>query len=191
MAISKRTRYEILRRDNNACRYCGSMAPDVKLTVDHVMPVALGGSDDPSNLVAACADCNAGKSSTSPDAPLVAEVSEDAERWARAIAEAARRSEERSVDEVLFTQRFYDVWFGYTTYMDEEPLPISSNWEKTVLNYKRAGLTEVALVESIKSAMDKTGIAPESRYPYFCGVARNKVESLAELAAELIESGEV
>lgn len=25
MAISKRLRYEILRRDNHACRYCGNL----------------------------------------------------------------------------------------------------------------------------------------------------------------------
>ena len=39
MAVSKRTRYEVLRRDNHACRYCGASAPDAKLTVDHVLPV--------------------------------------------------------------------------------------------------------------------------------------------------------
>lgn len=33
MAVSKRLRYEILRRDDHACRYCGDRAPDVKLTV--------------------------------------------------------------------------------------------------------------------------------------------------------------
>lgn len=57
MAVSKRTRFEVLRRDNHTCRYCGQAAPDVKLTVDHVTPVALGGTDDPANLVTACAEC--------------------------------------------------------------------------------------------------------------------------------------
>ena len=82
MAVSKRTRFEVLRRDNYACWYCGS--DEGKLTIDHVTPVVLGGSDDPSNLVACCVDCNAGKSSSAPDADLVAEVDEDAARWARA-----------------------------------------------------------------------------------------------------------
>ncbi|MGC7224589.1 HNH endonuclease, partial [Mycobacteroides abscessus subsp. massiliense] len=44
MAVTKRLRYEVLRRDNYSCRYCGRSAPEVKLTVDHVVPVALGGS---------------------------------------------------------------------------------------------------------------------------------------------------
>lgn len=36
MAVSKRLRYEILRRGNHTCRYCGASAPDVPLRVDHV-----------------------------------------------------------------------------------------------------------------------------------------------------------
>src|SRR5690349_2887498 len=91
MAVSKRTRYEVLRRDNHACCYCGQMAPDVKLTVDHVVPVSLGGSDKPDNLVAACKDCNAGKASTSPTEELVAQVGEDDIRWAAAIQRAAEK----------------------------------------------------------------------------------------------------
>lgn len=51
MAVSKRLRYEILRRDNYACRYCGASAPDVPLRVDHVTPVALGGTDTADNLI--------------------------------------------------------------------------------------------------------------------------------------------
>lgn len=36
MAVSKRLRYEILRRDNHTCRYCGGAAPDVVLTEDAI-----------------------------------------------------------------------------------------------------------------------------------------------------------
>lgn len=44
MPVSKRLRYEILKRDNHACRYCGAAATDAKLTVDHVTPVSRVGS---------------------------------------------------------------------------------------------------------------------------------------------------
>ncbi|MGW0904953.1 HNH endonuclease [Streptomyces sp. NPDC002853] len=74
MAVSKRLRYEILRRDNHACRYCGATAPNVKLNVDHVIPTSLGGSDKPDNLVTSCSPCNAGKTSSLPDAQPVADV---------------------------------------------------------------------------------------------------------------------
>ncbi len=60
-AISPRIRWEILERDDFTCRYCGSRAPDVVLHLDHVEPLAFGGSDDPSNLVAACETCNLSK----------------------------------------------------------------------------------------------------------------------------------
>src|SRR5690606_30428171 len=85
MAVTKRTRFEVLRRDRHACRYCGASAPEATLTVDHVTPVALGGTDDPSNLVAACRDCNYGKSSSSPDAELVADVAQRTVEYAAAI----------------------------------------------------------------------------------------------------------
>src|SRR5690606_28167154 len=90
MAVSRRIRFEILRRDGHTCRYCGASAPDVKLTVDHVIPVALGGGDEASNLVTACQPCNAGKSSTSPDQSLIEDVDERALLYASALEMAAQ-----------------------------------------------------------------------------------------------------
>jgi hypothetical protein len=88
MAVSKRLRYEILRRDNHACRYCGATAPGVKLNVDHVIPQALGGSDKPTNLVTSCADCNAGKTSSMPNATPVADIDQDDFRRAAELRQA-------------------------------------------------------------------------------------------------------
>ncbi len=62
MTIGKRKRFEILKRDGFRCRYCGAGCLSTVLEVDHVVPVAEGGTDDPANLVAACHDCNSGKS---------------------------------------------------------------------------------------------------------------------------------
>jgi hypothetical protein len=84
MAVSQRLRYEILRRDNHACRYCGATAPDVKLNVDHVIPTSLGGSDKPDNLVTACAACNGGKTSSMPNAATVEDV--DQETFRQSVA---------------------------------------------------------------------------------------------------------
>ena len=89
MSVSKRLRYEVLRRDNHTCRYCGASAPDVELHVDHVVPSSLGGPDEPSNLVASCEACNAGKSSVSADDGIVEDVREDALRWSNALRRAA------------------------------------------------------------------------------------------------------
>lgn len=58
-------RWEILSRDNFACTYCfASPSLDNPLHVDHVVPVARGGTNDPSNLRTACFRCNMGKGVT-------------------------------------------------------------------------------------------------------------------------------
>lgn len=59
--LSKRTRFEILKRDNWRCHYCGAGPMQGALHVDHVKPVAEGGTDDAHNLVTACEGCNLGK----------------------------------------------------------------------------------------------------------------------------------
>jgi len=36
MAISKRDRFEVFKRDKFTCQYCGKAAPDVVLHIDHI-----------------------------------------------------------------------------------------------------------------------------------------------------------
>ena len=60
--LGKRIRFEVFKRDQFKCQYCGSVAPEVILVIDHIKPVADGGSSDLLNLTTACVDCNAGKS---------------------------------------------------------------------------------------------------------------------------------
>lgn len=54
-------RFSVLERCGFACAYCGRRAPDVELTVDHIIPKSRGGTDDDANLTAACRECNVGK----------------------------------------------------------------------------------------------------------------------------------
>lgn len=61
MPIPKRVRFEVLKRDMQTCVYCGRKPPGVFLHIDHVIPVAKGGTNDLSNLVTACEHCNRGK----------------------------------------------------------------------------------------------------------------------------------
>jgi hypothetical protein len=59
--IPRTVRFEVFKRDSFTCQYCGVKAPDAVLQVDHIKPVAAGGSGDPMNLVTSCAPCNGGK----------------------------------------------------------------------------------------------------------------------------------
>jgi hypothetical protein len=74
MAITGTLRFHVLTRDDYTCRYCGRRAPVVRITVDHVVPIALGGSDHPGNLTACCYDCNEGKSATLASDQVIADV---------------------------------------------------------------------------------------------------------------------
>ena len=60
--ISKRTRFEVFKRDGFKCNYCGRSAPDVILEVDHMNPIDNDGTNDLFNLTTSCFDCNRGKS---------------------------------------------------------------------------------------------------------------------------------
>jgi 5-methylcytosine-specific restriction endonuclease McrA len=56
----------ILVRQNNACFYCSDDITD-RHHADHYIPLARGGSNWPSNIVAACADCNHRKGDKLPE----------------------------------------------------------------------------------------------------------------------------
>ena len=61
-AISEKIRYQVFSRDAFRCKACGHGADDgVNLTVDHVIPVDWGGTNDMSNLLTLCDECNRGK----------------------------------------------------------------------------------------------------------------------------------
>ena len=60
-AISKKMRFEVLKRDKFTCQYCGEQAPQVVLHLDHIKPVSKGGKNTLLNLVTSCIDCNLGK----------------------------------------------------------------------------------------------------------------------------------
>lgn len=55
---------EIFTRDGNRCVYCGR-ADD--LTLDHVVPLSRGGSNEPDNLATACRSCNSSKNAKTPE----------------------------------------------------------------------------------------------------------------------------
>lgn len=178
MAISKRLRFEILRRDNHTCRYCGATASDVILTVDHVVPTALGGSDEPSNLVTACAPCNSGKSATNPDAPVVADVAADAVRWSAAIKLAAQAMLEDISRKQVVHEEFHDHWASWT----DTPVPLPGEWRSSVDSILSSGLPMPVLIDCVDRAMGNPKIRSGNVFRYMCGIAWNRVSDLQKAA---------
>ncbi len=71
--IGPKIRFEVFKRDNFKCQYCGNSAPDVILHVDHIIPVAEKGSNDLTNLITSCKQCNLGKGARMLDDNTVVE----------------------------------------------------------------------------------------------------------------------
>lgn len=59
--IRPNKRHAIYVRDGFKCVYCGRSVEETAITIDHVVPQALGGTNDASNLVTACRSCNSAK----------------------------------------------------------------------------------------------------------------------------------
>jgi len=187
MAVSKRTRFEVLKRDDFTCRYCRSRTNE--LTIDHVVPVSLGGSDSPDNLVTACRDCNAGKASASPDDTVAADVSADALRWSRAMAHAADVARRKAESDEVLIDSFVECWQG--TMSPWAYLPDRVEVRETVLRFDALGVTPALLTDAIRITAGADKVSDRMRWKYFCGVCWTKLRKLQESARALIENGEV
>lgn len=184
MAVSKRLRFEVLRRDNHACRYCGRAAPDVKLTVDHVVPVTLGGSDDPSNLVTACSDCNSGKTSAAPDQRIIDDVSQDAMRLAKAlevVADNRRRERQKLGVQIANFDNYWREWK-----VEDEEVPKDANWPESIERFLLLGLNAYDLTQFTGVAMRATVSDIEGRWKVFCGCCWKEIRERQAIAAEAI-----
>lgn len=122
--ISKKLRFEVFKRDEFTCTYCGQKPPAVVLECDHVIPVAQGGPETLENLTTSCFDCNRGKSDRSlgtvPEsvahrAELLQEREEQEKAFAR-LLRSRRKRQDANIDaieklllgdtDLVFTDRF-------------------------------------------------------------------------------------
>ncbi len=58
ISIPPEVKHYVFQRDNYQCRSCGKMQQETALELDHIIPIALGGSNDISNLQTLCRRCN-------------------------------------------------------------------------------------------------------------------------------------
>lgn len=62
----KKSQWWLDRLNQGLCHYCGKKFPPDELTMDHIVPVARGGTSTPGNIVPSCKPCNASKRLTTP-----------------------------------------------------------------------------------------------------------------------------
>ena len=177
MAVNKRLRFEVLRRDGFRCQYCGAAPAEAELQIDHVVPAALGGTDDPENLTTACGPCNSGKAATPPDAEMVAAVD-------RAVAEA-----------LAARQRVAERAKTYADGLDDYEDAVRSLWDFHVPSYRSRyapgfDLARIAewydadvptnLIEfGIRIAVN-ADVAWQAKAAYAAAVVRNKLNEIGD-----------
>jgi hypothetical protein len=80
--IPAAVRRHVYARDGYACVYCGRRGGRLRLTIDHVFPVALGGTNDVANLVTACRSCNLAKGARRLDDAGLRRFADERRAWA-------------------------------------------------------------------------------------------------------------
>lgn len=176
MALSKKTRFEVFKRDAFTCQYCGRKTPDVVLEVDHIIPRAEGGGDEIENLVASCFDCNRGKSARLlddrapvPDLESQTELIREREQQLLAYNNVKKSERERKErDRTEAWDYWFDVW-------DADTLPnYHTPWRNVLYGY-----VDKLGVEEVKDAIDITRAKfdwiKSDAVRYLNGVLRGKV----------------
>lgn len=59
--IPQEVRKYVFQRDKYQCQSCGKTSAETELNIDHIIPLASGGSNDISNLQTLCRTCNQSK----------------------------------------------------------------------------------------------------------------------------------
>lgn len=170
MPISKGLRFDIFRRDNFTCQYCGRRPPSVVLEIDHITPVSQGGDDDPSNLATSCYDCNRGKGTKVLEAAIEPhDLDLDYLEAEQRLAELQRykklkRKLERATQQTIFSlQCFFREQIG----TDWAPGSRELRWP---LYFHDPDEIEKAIVLASAQAMSDS---PTQKWLYACGVLRN------------------
>lgn len=70
--VANKLRFQILKRDNFRCQYCGRGAKEgATLEIDHKIPRSEGGTSKEDNLITSCKECNRGKGTSSEASPAL------------------------------------------------------------------------------------------------------------------------
>jgi hypothetical protein len=174
--LSKRTRFEVMKRDGFACKYCGATAMTDALEVDHVVAVANGGSNDPDNLVTACKTCNSGKSDVPLDQRLSSVASADRviehAAQVRAYLEACKELQDAKLSVVV---HLTDVWFcSVGTDMPESLFKVMGHWVGVI------GIEQA--IKAIEIVSMKELSSENARVRYCVAIMRNMRDRMQEAA---------
>ena len=77
-SVLKKSQWWLDLKNRGVCHYCGRKTKE--LTMDHVIPIARGGTSTKGNIVPACSKCNQSKKLSTPIDELFARLDEERKR---------------------------------------------------------------------------------------------------------------
>jgi len=172
MAVSKKIRFEVFKRDGFQCVYCGKSPPEITLECDHLTPKSKGGKDGINNLVAACFSCNRGKKNIPLDKSPAKlqenyEILREKESQLAEYHKFVKKIERRIAKQVQKVDRAY-----------------TENFPKHALSnkFKRGTVKNILKSLPVEEVVDAMHLActritnPDQSIKYFCGICWNKIK---------------
>lgn len=174
MAISKKDRFEVFKRDGFRCAYCGKNPPEVTLEVDHIDPKANGGADDFNNLITACFDCNRGKkhiplNKIPPKLKDNFEVLEEQENQIREYRKFIKKVEKRIKADIEAVNRIYSTHF--------EGWQLSEQFRMVSVKKFLSHLPLHEVEDAMHRAIIKQPTHSNAAIKYFCGICWGKIKN--------------
>lgn len=173
MALSKKIRFEVFKRDEFRCGYCGKNPPQAILEVDHIDPKSKGGKDDINNLITACFDCNRGKKniplSVIPtklkDNLIVLKDQEEQIKEYRKFTRKIENRKKKDMDRIgaIYTQA-YPEWV------------FSDSFRNITLRRLISLLPENEIIEALHLAISRFSGDKDRVINYFCGICWRKIK---------------
>ena len=167
MAISKRLRFEVFKRDGFRCRYCGAGVLDVTLHCDHVVPDSKGGPTTAENLVTACQPCNLGKSNIGLDERKLSPSIDVADAKEHATQIRAYLKIQKQIGEAK--SELEDLALAHWKKR-------IGDWHSSLPNYLHGPLKDFGLakvMEAIDIVASRDIRKPIDQVKYLCGIIKN------------------
>lgn len=170
--ISTKTRFEVFKRDEFTCQYCGAIPPKVILHVDHIIAVAAGGVNKMDNFITSCQSCNLGKGARSLKAipqSLKDKAIEIAEKEAQIIGY-------QKVMQAKHDRVEHESWLVCDVLQPNSSADgFNKNNFQSVINFvNRLGYFEV--LEAAEIANCKYSYNKSKCFLYFCGICWNRIK---------------
>lgn len=180
MAISKKVRFEIFKRDGFMCQYCGKIPPNVVLEIDHLIAKVDGGTDDLNNLITSCFDCNRGKGKI-PLEKLPASLKDNLENikeqrkqmklYSKYLEEIAENVE----NDLREIGHYFFNYFAKSK-RSRDRYVFAGGWKASMTRFLQ-DFNKYKIMEAIDIAYSKTNYRPNfdqtALFRYMCGILHN------------------